>query len=153
MLKYWLMKSEPMCFSIDDLKKAKKSPWDGVRNYQARNFMKNDMKEGDLILFYHSNAKPSGVAGVAKVCSKPYPDFTAFDSKEKHYDPKSKEDHPTWIMVDVCFVKKFKNLVTLEELRKERILNDMLLLKKGCRLSVMPIDKKHFDLIENLGSN
>ena len=83
------MKSEPMCFSIDDLKKTKKSPWDGVRNYQARNFMRDLMKVGDRILFYHSNAKPPGVAGVAKVCSKPYPDFTAFDKKEQHYDPKS----------------------------------------------------------------
>ena len=153
MLKYWLMKSEPMCFSIDDLKKMKKSPWDGVRNYQARNFMRDEMSVGDRILFYHSNAKPPGVAGIAKVCSKPYPDFTAFDSKEQHYDPKSSKDDPTWMMVDVCFVEKFDRLVSLQELRKETKLADMLLLKKGCRLSVMPIEKKHFNVIETMGSS
>lgn len=152
MSRYWLMKSEPMCFSIDDLKKQKQSPWDGVRNYQARNFMRDQMKIGDRILFYHSNANPPGVAGIAKVCSKPYPDFTALDPKEQHYDPKASDENPIWMMVDVCFVKKFDRLVPLKELRENKKLLEMPLLQKGCRLSVMPISKEHFEIIEKMGN-
>lgn len=149
-MNYWLMKSEPGCFSIDDLEEKKKSSWDGVRNYQARNFM-TEMKIGDLVLFYHSNAKPSGVAGVAKVCAKAYPDHTALDPKEKHYDPKASKDRPIWKMVDVCFVKKFNEVVPLELLRETKGLEDMILLQKGCRLSVMSITKEHFSIIEKMG--
>lgn len=152
-MKYWLMKSEPSCFSIDDLERLKKTPWDGVRNYQARNFMRDDMKINDLVLFYHSNAKPSGVVGLGKIVSEPYPDYTAFDPKEKHYDPKSDPDNPTWIMVDVGFVKKFPNVISLQDLKNTPDLEGMLLLKKGCRLSVQPVDKKHFTFIESLANN
>ncbi|MCH9625848.1 MAG: hypothetical protein S4CHLAM123_10320 [Chlamydiales bacterium] len=144
------MKSEPSCFSIDDLKRIKKSPWDGVRNYQARNFMRDDMKIGDLVLFYHSNAKPSGIVGLGKVASKPYPDPTAFDPNEGHFDPKSDPDNPTWILVDIAFEEKYPEILPLQELKKIPDLDGMLLLKKGCRLSVQPVEKKHFTHVQSL---
>lgn len=147
--KYWLMKSEPDCYSIDDLagESNKTTHWDGVRNYQARNFMRDDMKKGDKVLFYHSNAKPPGVAGVAKVVKESYPDFTAFDARDKHYDPKSKQESPRWFMVDIKFEKKFKRIVSLDELRKVKSLDGMVLLQKGSRLSVQPVTKKQFETV------
>lgn len=148
--RYWLMKSEPGDFSIDDLKREKRTMWDGVRNYQARNFMRDDMSMGDMVLFYHSNSNPVGIAGVAKVCSAPYPDPTAFDKRDSHYDPKSKKEAPTWILIDVCFVKKFNEVMLLSDLRTEKSLRGMLLFQKGQRLSVQPVDKKHFDHIVNM---
>ena len=150
---YWLMKSEPDCYSIDDLAndKNKTTCWDGVRNYQARNMMRDDMKKGDLVLFYHSNAKPPGVAGTAKIVKEGYPDHTAFDVNDKHYDPKSKKDEPRWMMVDIKLVKKFKQFVPLPQLREEKALEGMVLLQKGSRLSVQPVSKKHFDKILKLG--
>ena len=144
---YWLMKSEPDEYSIDDLQKDGTEHWDGVRNYQARNFMRDTMKIGDKVLFYHSNTKPPGVVGIAEVCKEGYPDHTAFDKKDKHYDPKSDPDKPTWIMVDVAFVEKFPRTVSLDELKEEKALEGMLVTKRGQRLSVQPVEKKHFDKV------
>lgn len=148
--KYWLVKSEPNAYSIDDLVKDKKTHWDGVRNYQARNFMRDDMKKGDLVLFYHSNAEPTAVVGVCEIVKEGYPDFTAFDPEAKHFDPKSKEDNPTWMMVDIKLIKKFKRPVTLKEIKEHPKLQNMRLVQRGNRLSVMPIEKKEFDLILKL---
>lgn len=144
-MNYWLLKSEPTSYSIDDLKSDKREPWDGVRNYQARNFMRDDMKIGDRVFFYHSNTKPIGIAGIAKVCSKPYPDPTAFDTKNDHYDPKSKKESPTWYLVDVCFVEKFKEVITLDQLKFDGRLKNMQVTQKGSRLSVQPVSKKDFE--------
>lgn len=149
-MNYYLMKSEPSCYSIDDLKKDKKTHWDGVRNYQARNFMK-EMEKGDQILFYHSNAKEIGVVGVMKVAKEAYSDHTAQDPKDEHYDPKATPQKPIWEMVDVQFVKKFKNTVTLDDLKKEKVLKDMLILRKGNRLSITPVTKKEFEKIVKMG--
>ncbi len=147
--KYWLMKSEPSTFSIDDLAKSKNKTtyWDGVRNYQARNFMRDEMKKGDMVLFYHSNAKPTAVVGVCEVVKEGYPDFTAFDPEDKHYDPKSKKDKPTWYMVDIKLKEKFKNPVTLEEIKANPKLRNMKLVQRGNRLSVMPVTKQEFEEI------
>ena len=150
-MKYWLMKCEPNTYSIDDLKKDKKTYWDGVRNFQARNFMRDAMKAGDGVLFYHSNAEPSGVAGVAKICKTGYPDFTAWDKKDIHYDPKSPEDKPQWYMVDVAFEEKFKHLVALEAIKANPALKDMLVIKRGMRLSVQPVEERHFKIICQMG--
>lgn len=152
-MNYWLMKSEPSVYSIDDLARDGKTMWEGVRNYQARNFMRDQMKAGDLVFFYHSNAEPSGIAGIAKVAGKPYPDPSAFDKKDVHYDPKSKKENPTWHLVDLTFVKKFKRFLSLEELKKMPTLDGMLLLQKGSRLSVQPVSEKHWKhLIERSDS-
>lgn len=146
-MKYWLMKSEPDAFSIDDLKKVKVEPWDGIRNYQARNFMRDQMQIGDQVLFYHSNCDEVGIVGLMKVSSKPYPDPTAFDKKSKYFDPKSDPVNPSWMLVDVRFVKKLKRTVTLSELKQYSQLDGMQLLKKGNRLSIMPVEKSHWDFI------
>ena len=146
-MQYWLMKSEPNCYSIDDLKRDKTEPWDGVRNYQARNFMRDQMQLKDLVFFYHSNAKPTGIAGIAEVCKTGYPDHTAFDPQSDHPDPKSDPNNPRWFMVDVRFKKKFKRVITLQELKADPFLAEMKLLQKGNRLSVMPIDQKYWDYI------
>lgn len=150
-MNYWLLKSEESCYSIDDLKKDKKTFWDGVRNYQARNFMR-DMKKGDLAFFYHSNSNPTGIAGVAKVVKESYPDHTAWDKKDAHYDPKSTKEKPLWDMVDIQFVKKFKEVIPLSKLREQKGLRDMKILQKGSRLSVTPVTKKEFDLIIKLAA-
>ena len=138
---YWLMKSEPAVFSIDDLKHAagQTTHWDGVRNYQARNFMRDTMKAGDQLFFYHSNATPSGIAGIAEIVKEGYPDFTAFDKKDVHFDPKSDKANPTWYMVDVKFVESFPTVLALEDLRGIAALKNMVLLQKGSRLSVQPV--------------
>ena len=138
--RYWLMKSEPATFSIDDLIRSPNhvTYWDGVRNYQARNFMRS-MAVGDQVLFYHSNADPPEVVGIAEVVKTAYPDSTQFDKKDKHYDPESKPSEPRWDMVDIKYVRKFTRALTLDELRKENKLNGMVLLKKGSRLSVQPV--------------
>lgn len=141
--KYWLMKSEPESYSIDDLKRDGSEPWDGVRNYQARNFMR-DMAVGDLALFYHSNAKPPGVAGVCRIKKEAYPDPTQFDAKSKYYDPKSKKEEPRWSLVDVAFVEKFDDEIPLQTLKDTPALEGMRVTQKGARLSVQPVDKKHF---------
>ncbi len=150
--RYWLVKSEPDVFSIDDLAKSTDQTtfWDGVRNYQARNTMRDDMKLGDLVLYYHSNAKPPGIAGIAKIVREGYPDHTAFDPKDKHYDPKSKKSDPTWIMVDVQLVEKFVEEISLPELKACKELEGMVLLQKGSRLSVQPVLPEHFKTVQKL---
>ncbi len=147
--KYWLLKSDATVFSIDDLEKCKNKTtyWDGVRNYQARNFLRDDMKIGDQILFYHSNSEPNEIVGVCEVVKEGYPDFTAFDPNDIHYDPKSKKENPTWIMVDIKLLKKFKKGISLEEIKKNELLSNMRLVQRGNRLSVMPVEKKEFDEI------
>jgi predicted RNA-binding protein with PUA-like domain len=145
----WLMKSEPDAFSIDDLKTRSKEPWDGVRNYQARNHMR-EMKLGDLVLFYHSNAKPPGVVGIARVCAQAYPDPTAWDPKSKHHDPKSSPDAPRWDMVDVEYVETLPRMVSLEELKADPELEGMIVTQRS-RLSVTPVDPAHFRHIVRLG--
>lgn len=138
-MRYWLMKSEPDEFSIDHLAKVKREPWTGVRNYQARNFMRA-MTVGDGVLFYHSNATPPGVAGIAEVVSEAYPDPTQFDKRSKYYDPKSTREEPRWQLVDVGFKRKLKRLITLDELKAEAdALGDFALLQRGTRLSVLPV--------------
>ena len=151
-MNYWLMKSEPDVFSIDDLAASPKKTthWDGVRNYQARNSMRDDMKKGDLVLFYHSNAKPPGIVGIATVAKESYPDFTAFDPDDKHFDPKSKQESPTWYMVDVKLVKKFKHPLSLPDLKEVKALEGMVLLQKGSRLSVQPVTEKQYSTILKL---
>jgi len=152
-MRYWLMKSEPDAFSIDDLAACKDQtePWDGVRNYQARNFMRDDMRLGDKIFFYHSNCKPPGIVGIARVASKPYPDATAFDPDEKYYDSKSDPENPRWILVDVQLVRKLKRLISLPELKEHlAVLDGFSLLRRGMRLSVMPVEKTHWDYILKL---
>jgi len=151
--KYWLVKSEPGEFSIDDLAKSKNKTtyWDGVRNYQARNFIRDDMKKGDFVLYYHSNTNPNAVVGYCEIVKEGYPDFTAFDPKDKHYDPKSKKENPAWIMVDIKLKKKFKNSVTLADIKANTKLKEMRLVQRGNRLSVMPVTKKEFEIIVKMG--
>jgi len=142
--RYWLMKSEPLVYSITDLEKDGTSGWEGVRNYTARNFMRDDMKEGDLVLYYHSNAKPSGVAGVAKVHGPPVPDPSQFDKKSEYYDATSSKAEPRWLMARLAFVEKFANVVPLEVLKADQALAGMPVLAKGQRLSVQPVSPQHF---------
>ena len=154
-MKYWLIKSEPELFSIDDLSKSKDKTtyWDGVRNYQARNFLRDEMQIGDRIVFYHSNSEPSGAIGICEVVKAGYPDFTAFDPKDIHYDPNSKKDNPTWIMVDVKFIQKFERLVPISEIKGNNKLNKMQLVQRGNRLSVMPLTKSEFDELVKMGTS
>ncbi len=148
-MKYWLMKSEPSCFSIDDLKASPKETtcWDGVRNYQARNFMRDDMHVGDLVFFYHSNCAPPGIAGIAKVVREAYPDDTAFDPESEHPDLTSSPTNPRWFMVDVQFVEKFDHVISLAILKQHVALSRMLLLRKGNRLSVLPVTPEEWTFI------
>ncbi|WP_423906836.1 EVE domain-containing protein [Candidatus Spongiihabitans sp.] len=146
-MKYWLMKNEPDAFSIDDLATVKIEPWDGIRNYQARNFMRDDMSIGDKAFFYHSSCKVPGIVGLMEIASEAYADHTAFDPNEHYYDPKSKPDNPTWIMVDVKFISKLDNPIALQALRQYPQLSGMRLLQKGNRLSITPVEKKHWDFI------
>lgn len=141
-MKYWLMKSEPTTFGIDDLAKAprRRSHWDGVRNYQVRNMLRDEMKKGDLAFFYHSSCEVPGIYGVARIVREGYPDPTAFDPRHAHFDPKSDPAAPTWYMVDVELVRRFATPVTLEKLKANaRVLGDLLVLKRGNRLSIMPV--------------
>ncbi len=149
--KYWLFKSEPNAYSINDMQKDKTTYWDGVRNYQARNFIRDEMKKGDKVLFYHSNAKPNAVVGICEITKEAYPDFTAFDPDNKHFDSKSKTDEPAWFMVDIKFLKKFTAAVTLEEIKDTPKLKKMRLVQRGNRLSVFPIEKIEFETIEKMG--
>jgi predicted RNA-binding protein with PUA-like domain len=152
-MKYWLMKTEPNVFSWDDLQAMPQqtTPWEGVRNYQARNFMRDEMKRGDRVFFYHSNVKPQAIMGIAKVVREAYPDTFAFDRASAYYDPKSSADNPRWMMVDVQFEATFVPPITLDELKLHvKALNDMMLLQKGCRLSVQPVTSQEWQLICNL---
>lgn len=146
-MQYWLMKSEPSEYSIDHLKRDKVEHWDGVRNYQARNMMRDQMKIGDLAFLYHSNCDEIGIVGVMTIHTESYPDHTAFDPKDKHYDPKSDPDKPRWFMVDVKYKRKMKRVISLQELRETKGLEDMALVRKGNRLSVMPVSEDEWNLI------
>jgi len=148
---YWLMKSEPGTYSIDDLARDGRTRWEGVRNYQARNYMRDQMKVGDLALFYHSSAEPSGVAGVAEIASAAYPDPTQFDGQSPYHDPKSKKDDPAWLLVDVTFVEKLPEVLALQRLKADASLSSMLVLRRGQRLSVMPVERAHFARVLRLG--
>lgn len=154
-MNYWLMKSEPSTFGIDDLKRAKNQTtgWDGVRNFQARNFLR-EMQQGDLAFFYHSSCEPPGIAGIVKISREAYPDRTAFDPKDDHYDAESDPKNPRWYAVDVQLEKKFAELITLETLRSHASgpLTDMILLKRGNRLSITPVTKQQWTFINKLAS-
>ncbi len=151
--RYWLFKTEPTSFSFDDLMKApsRTTSWDGVRNYQARNMLRDEIKPGDMIFVYHSSSDPTGIAGIAEVVRGGYPDPTALDPKDHHYDPKSKADAPSWYMVDIRGVKALHRLVTLEELRKVKGLEKMVLLQRGSRLSVQPVRREEWEIITSIG--
>lgn len=151
-MNYWLMKSEPAEFGIDDLAAAPEQTahWDGVRNYQARNMMRDQMQIGDRVLFYHSNADPPGVAGIAEIVRTGYPDHTAFDPHDKHYDPKSDPDDPRWFMVDVRLVRKLHRLIPLAELKACPELGELSLVRRGNRLSIMPVTPEQWACIINL---
>jgi predicted RNA-binding protein with PUA-like domain len=150
-VKYWLLKSEPGVFGIKHLKKKGKEPWDGVRNYQARNMMRDEMTIGDLVLFYHSSCVEPGVVGVAQVASGPYPDPSQFNRRSKYFDEKSKRDDPRWILVDVEFVAEFPKAVSLAAMKDEAELDGMIVLRRGNRLSIMPVEERHFRHLCKLG--
>ncbi len=146
---YWLMKSEPSAFSVDDLARrpGRTEPWDGVRNYQARNMIRDQMRVGDLAFFYHSSCEEPGIVGVMEIASPAYPDPTAFDPGHQHYDPESKADAPRWHLVEVRLQRKLKRLISLTELKRHAALSALPLLQRGNRLSVMPVAKTHWDFI------
>jgi predicted RNA-binding protein with PUA-like domain len=152
--RHWLMKSEPDSFSIHDLERAPNQTtfWDGVRNYQARNFLRDDMKVGDGVLFYHSGAEPPGVAGVAEIVRAGYPDHTAFDPDHKYYDPKSNPAKPTWFMTDIKLVRVFSSVLPLEVIKRTPGLEDMAVVQRGSRLSVQPVTKPEWDIIMELAA-
>ena len=147
---YWLLKSEPGVYSIDDLEREGKTLWEGVRNYQARNLLRDELAVGDEVLFYHSNATPPGVAGIAKVIRAGYPDPFAFQEGHKYFDPKSDPKAPRWYVVDVGFVRRFPRIIGLPELRETPGLEDMMLLRKGSRLSVQPVTPQEWNIILSL---
>jgi len=151
-MKYWLMKSEPDVFSIDHLKKNKTTWWEGVRNYQARNFMMNDMSIGDQVLFYHSNAEPSGLAGIAEVSKNAEPDQLQFDKKSEYYEPRATKEKPMWFCVQLKYVNHFKNFISLEDLKNDPACKDMLVIKKGQRLSIQPVNEKEFKHLCKIGT-
>ena len=151
-MQYWLMKSEPDEFGIEDLAKrpGKTEPWDGVRNYQARNMMRDDMRKGDMVFFYHSNCDVPGIAGIMKVHKESYPDPTAFDPEDKHFDPKSDPAAPRWFLVDVKYVRKLKRVISLSELKSHPELAELALVRKGNRLSIMPVSAEEWAFILGL---
>lgn len=149
-MRYWLMKTEPDTFGIDDLKRVGTEPWDGIRNYQARNLMRDDMKIGDGVLFYHSNAKPPGVVGVAEIASEAKVDPTQFDPDKKYFDAKSKPDNPRWLLLDVRYVRHFPRLVSLQELKEAPGLEEMMVTRKGMRLSIQPVTEQEWDIVHQL---
>lgn len=150
-MKYWIMKCEPEVYSIKDLARDKKTGWEGVRNYQARNFMRDDMKVGDLAFYYHSNGEPSGAAGVARITKAGTPDPHQFDKKSKYYDEKATKEKPIWITVEIEFVEEFPEIVPIERLRQEKSLAKMQLLARGNRLSILPVTAAEWETILALG--
>lgn len=148
---YWLFKSEPDAYSIDDLERDGTTLWDGVRNYQARNLMRDEVKLGDRVIYYHSNAKPPGAVGIAEVCAEAYPDPSQFDPKSKYHDAKATTDEPRWVVVDIEFVAKFADVVSLAQLKEDPKLEGMLVTKKGQRLSVQPVEAAHYRHVCKLG--
>lgn len=149
--RYWLMKCEPDAYTIDDLARDKTSGWEGVRNYQARNFMRDDMQVGDGVLFYASNADPSGVTGLAEIVKAGYPDPFAFKKGHAYFDPDSRKDKPTWYTVDIGFVERFPAVIPLETLKSTKGLEDMMVTRKGSRLSVQPVTRAEYDIVVKLG--
>lgn len=151
-MKFWLFKSEPNVYSIDDLKNApgQTDTWDGVRNYQARNFLRDEIKKGDPVLFYHSRVQPMAIVGLAEVVKDGYPDWTAFDRQSKYFDAKSSKEKPRWYMVDIRFQSKFKQALTLKEIKNDRKLADMMLVQRGARLSIQPVSEQNFYYILKL---
>jgi len=149
-MQYWLMKSEPETYGIDDLERFGVDHWDGIRNYQARNFIRDEMRVGDQAFFYHSNCEEPGIVGLMEIASEAYPDHTAFDPEDPHFDDKSDPDDPRWLMVDVKFVRKLKRTISLRELKTYKTLANMRLVQKGNRLSIMPLTKKEWDFILKL---
>jgi len=150
--RYWLMKSEPTSYSIDDLGRDKTTLWEGVRNYQARNFMMKEMSAGDEVLFYHSSTEPPAAVGIAEISGAAEPDPTQFQATDSHYDPKATPADPIWYCVRVKFKQKFPRQVALAELREQTELQNMVLLRKGSRLSIQPVTEKEFKLVSKLGS-
>lgn len=150
--RYWLMKSEPQVFSIADLQRDGQTCWDGVRNYQARNFMRDDMRLDDGVLFYHSNARPMGIYGIARVVREAYPDHTAFNPADKHYDPRSDPQDPTWMMVDIAYVGTFEPPIALATLKETPGLEKMGVIQRGSRLSVQPVTAQEWEIIMRLAS-
>ena len=146
-MQYWLMKSEPDTYSIDDLQSFGVDHWDGIRNYQVRNFFRDQMQVGDQAFFYHSNCKEPGIVGTMEIVSKAYPDHTAFDPSEKYFDSKSDPENPRWLMVDVRYVRHLDRMITLGELRQQHQIADMKLLQRGNRLSVLPLSKMEWQYI------
>jgi predicted RNA-binding protein with PUA-like domain len=149
---YWLIKSEPDVYSIQALRRDRQTHWEGVRNYQARNHLRS-MHEGDLVLFYHSNADPPGVAGLARVCREAYPDDTQFNAKSHYYDADSPREDPRWSLVDVEFVEELAEFVALDVLKEDASLEGMLVRKRGMRLSVQPVEREHFARVAKLGKS
>lgn len=148
-MKYWLMKTEPETFSIDDLEREGTTQWEGIRNYQARNFLRDEMSVGDAVLIYHSSTTPPGIVGLAMINSEAAPDPFAFKEESKYYDPKSTKEKPIWVVREVKFVKKFKAMLTLESLKSDPILSEMLVIRKGMRLSIQPVTEKEYKHIVN----
>ena len=149
--RYWLMKCEPSAYSIGDLARDGETSWEGVRNFQARNFMREDMRVGDAVLFYASNANPSGVSGLATVSKTAYPDHFAWKKAHKYFDARSTKDKPVWFMVDLGFVEQFRATVPLATLKATKGLEEMKVVQKGSRLSVQPVTKKEYDIVVRLG--
>jgi predicted RNA-binding protein with PUA-like domain len=149
--KFWLMKVEPSAYTIDRLERDKTTGWEGVRNYQARNFLRDEMQVGDGVLFYASNATPSGVTGLATITKAGYPDHTAWTKGHHYFDPETKQDAPTWFMVDLGFVERFPGIVSLDMLKKTPGLEKMVVVQKGSRLSVQPVTKGEYDIVVRLG--
>lgn len=148
---YWLMKTEPDVFSIDDLERVGTEPWEGVRNYQARNLLRDELRVGDGVLFYHSSTQPPGVAGLARVSKAGHPDPSQFDERSKYYDPGSSKDDPRWYQVEVEFVERFERLVSLEELKHDAKCEGMRVTQRGQRLSVQPVEPEHYRRVRSLG--
>jgi predicted RNA-binding protein with PUA-like domain len=148
--RYWLFKSEPMSYSIDDLARDKKTHWDGVRNYQARNMLRDDVQVGDMVFFYHSNADPPAITGTAEVVKAGYPDHTQFDPEDHHYDAKADPENPTWYMVDIKFLQKFPEPVAREKLAADDATKNMTVLAKGSRLSILPVTKAEWQAVHEL---
>lgn len=148
-MRYWLMKTEPSEFGVDDFadRPGRTEPWDGVRNYQARNMMRDEMKAGDGVFIYHSSCAEPGIVGTARIVREGYPDPTAFDPEDKHYDPKSDPDNPRWYLVDVQLERKLRRTITLAELKTQAALEGMVLLRRGNRLSVMPVGREEWEHI------
>jgi len=146
-MQYWLMKSEPDTYSIDDLQSFEVDHWDGIRNYQVRNFFRDQMQVGDQAFFYHSNCKEPGIVGTMEIVSKAYPDHTAFDPSEKYFDSKSDPENPRWLMIDVRYIRHLDRMIMLAELRQQKQIADMKLLQRGNRLSVLPLSKMEWQYI------